>query len=121
MSLPKTGESHYHEQLGQRSCYQRVGCLMGITKPNNLGVLTEKNTLPWVFGPGVWVYEVIDVALFNKVRKCTERSSYWSIIYILLFLLFDDVIWHWITKNSEECNAVTQGVREGTMDRIFNF
>ncbi len=32
MPWPKTGVTHYHAQLGllrQRSCNQRVGCLMG--------------------------------------------------------------------------------------------
>ncbi len=33
MPWPKTGATHYHAHLGllrQRSCNQRVGCLMGV-------------------------------------------------------------------------------------------
>ena len=47
MPWPKTGATHYNAQLGlyrQRSCNQRVGCLMGVTQPNTPGVWTEKET-----------------------------------------------------------------------------
>ena len=41
----KTGATHYHAQLGQRSCNQIVGCLMDVTEPNTPGVWTEKGEI----------------------------------------------------------------------------